>query len=257
MRKTKAIQASTYTLIFLLTTLPAQACQDSPGPTRPSVMNVPGSNLRVTLSRGVQMSGGNQLKEGVVQLLFRMAKAAGKNVEVTSGFRSCGHNARVGGVSKSQHLLGNAVDFNLPGADYNSAQLANIARRIGAGGAGVYCSPSGGRKEAGGLANYSHMDTGRRRDWNWCRNKSLAARYGGVAADINLRAGGQNTGDLHNLDLATNGYVDDNKQFNQQTVAAAQNNNDPNHDTAAWLLLAASGAALFIPFLPHGGLSGQ
>ena len=39
----------------------------------------------------------------------------GKPMIITSGFRTSAHNAKVGGVSNSQHVFGNAADVYIPG----------------------------------------------------------------------------------------------------------------------------------------------
>lgn len=38
-----------------------------------------------------------------------------KPISITSGYRSPAHNARVGGVKNSQHVLGKAADIVIPG----------------------------------------------------------------------------------------------------------------------------------------------
>ena len=39
----------------------------------------------------------------------------GKPMIITSGYRTTSHNAKVGGVSNSQHVFGNAADVYIPG----------------------------------------------------------------------------------------------------------------------------------------------
>lgn len=39
----------------------------------------------------------------------------GKPMIITSGYRTTAHNAKVGGVSNSQHVFGNAADVYIPG----------------------------------------------------------------------------------------------------------------------------------------------
>ncbi len=39
----------------------------------------------------------------------------GKPMIITSGYRTTAHNIKVGGVSNSQHVFGNAADVSIPG----------------------------------------------------------------------------------------------------------------------------------------------
>lgn len=39
----------------------------------------------------------------------------GKPLIITSGYRTTAHNIKVGGVSNSQHVFGNAADVHIPG----------------------------------------------------------------------------------------------------------------------------------------------
>ena len=57
----------------------------------------------------------NQLKKLAAQLEVIRQASGGRSLLITSGYRSPAHNAAVGGASKSQHLYGRAVDFNLAG----------------------------------------------------------------------------------------------------------------------------------------------
>jgi zinc D-Ala-D-Ala carboxypeptidase len=54
---------------------------------------------------------GGRMREAFVKKLQAMRDAAGITMKVTSGFRCMKYNAKVGGESDSQHLLGNAADI--------------------------------------------------------------------------------------------------------------------------------------------------
>ena len=58
---------------------------------------------------------------------FRDTYFAGKQITITSGWRSVENNAREGGVSNSQHLYGRAVDFKIAGV--SSAQVEATAKK--------------------------------------------------------------------------------------------------------------------------------
>ncbi|WP_299867692.1 D-Ala-D-Ala carboxypeptidase family metallohydrolase [uncultured Roseobacter sp.] len=51
----------------------------------------------------------------MIAALDRVRAAVGHSIHITSGYRDPAHNARVGGVKHSRHLLSDAVDINLRG----------------------------------------------------------------------------------------------------------------------------------------------
>ena len=69
-------------------------------------------------------------------VLDRIRDLVGKPVYILSGFRCPSHNADVGGVSDSQHLLGTAADITYDGIDVDL--LSNYAIDSGASGVGSY-----------------------------------------------------------------------------------------------------------------------
>lgn len=84
---------------------------------------------------------------------------------VLSGYRSPGHNAKVGGAKKSQHMLGRAADIHalcLPAK--RTQQVVPISPRVVA--AVVEGLQSKGKMELGGLHAYrgfTHVDIRRHR----------------------------------------------------------------------------------------------
>ena len=63
---------------------------------------------------------------------------AGRAVTITSGYRTPGHNAKVGGAEQSQHLYGLAADIVVAGME--PREVAAIARDLMPdwGGVGIY-----------------------------------------------------------------------------------------------------------------------
>ena len=59
----------------------------------------------------------------------------GKPMIITSGYRTTAHNAKVGGVSNSQHVFGNAADVYIPGVSVTD--LYNYFCDIAGNGCGI------------------------------------------------------------------------------------------------------------------------
>ncbi len=82
----------------------------------------------------------NGVDHALVEILENVREHFGKPVTITSGVRCPTHNARVGGVSNSQHVYKTAADFVVSGvaprtvANYLETLLPNT------GGIGVYSS---------------------------------------------------------------------------------------------------------------------
>ena len=74
-------------------------------------------------------------------------------IQILSGYRTPGHNAKLDGAAKqSQHLNGKAADLYIPAV--STRLLAAMSRLIGVGGVGIYPNK-----------NYVHVDTGNVRTW--------------------------------------------------------------------------------------------
>ena len=75
----------------------------------------------------------------MVKIADQIRARIGKPITVNSGLRCKIHNANVGGVSNSQHILGKAADLGCP-SGCTPAQMASIAESImgNTGGIGIY-----------------------------------------------------------------------------------------------------------------------
>lgn len=80
---------------------------------------------------------------------FRV-QVGNRPVKVLSGYRGPAHNASVGGVEHSQHLLGRAADVTVSGMTV--AEMNEAAETVGFGGIGLY--PSGRIRSQG----FVHLD---------------------------------------------------------------------------------------------------
>lgn len=100
------------------------------------------------------------LKPKLVRLLKKVKGHYGRDVIVTSGYRSAKRNRRAGGARGSRHTTCEAADIQVPGV--TKWQLAKYLRTVrGRGGVGTYCHTKS-----------VHIDIGTKRDWNWrCRRR--------------------------------------------------------------------------------------
>jgi uncharacterized protein YcbK (DUF882 family) len=84
----------------------------------------------------------------------------GKSIVITSWLRVPSHNKRIGGASKSMHLTGLAVDFNVKGVPFNKNQMARLNE-----------FHTGGLARADynkdGWADFVHIDLGDERTWTY------------------------------------------------------------------------------------------
>lgn len=95
------------------------------------------------------------LKPKLRNTLKRIEAHFGRQLVVTSGYRSRAHNRRVGGAQESRHMACEAADIKIAGVP--KWQIAEYARSMpGRGGVGTYCH-----------TDAIHVDIGPRRDWNW------------------------------------------------------------------------------------------
>jgi len=100
------------------------------------------------------------LKPKLVRLLKKVKRHYGRDVIVTSGYRSAKRNRRAGGARGSRHTTCEAADIQVPGV--TKWELAKYLRTVrGRGGVGTYCHTKS-----------VHIDIGTKRDWNWrCRRR--------------------------------------------------------------------------------------
>lgn len=82
--------------------------------------------------------------EALVILLQKIRDHFGKAITINSAYRTAAHNKKVGGSTKSQHLLGTAADIAVSGV--TPLAVAQYAESLGAGGIGLYGS-------------FTHVDT--------------------------------------------------------------------------------------------------
>lgn len=80
------------------------------------------------------LHNGADINPRLVQVLERARKIVEKPLVISSGYRCPNHNDAVGGVSNSQHTLGNAADVLFD----NPPVLAMAAEYAGADGIGIY-----------------------------------------------------------------------------------------------------------------------
>lgn len=81
-------------------------------------------------------SGLVYVNEDLMDLLQGLRDQLGVPLRITSGYRTPRHNTRVGGASRSQHMLGRAADIVVDNVD--PAELIGLAQDLGATGVGRY-----------------------------------------------------------------------------------------------------------------------
>ena len=79
-----------------------------------------------------------------LDILQKIRDYVGVGVHVNSGYRTPSHNAKVGGVPNSQHIVGTAADIRTKGA--SPLEVAQVAEILGASGIGLY-------------SDFTHVDT--------------------------------------------------------------------------------------------------
>lgn len=90
-------------------------------------------------------------EQNLINKLEALRKAAGdRSITVNCAYRCSKHNAQVGGVPNSQHLLGKAADIEVEGL--SPEKVAGLADKVGFGGIGQYDS-------------FCHVDVGPKRKW--------------------------------------------------------------------------------------------
>ena len=84
--------------------------------------------------------GRNEVNPLLLEKLDELRELIGGPIEISCAFRCPEHNAEVGGVPNSQHVLGNAADIIVP--EYENCntveQLAWYCEQAGFDGIGVY-----------------------------------------------------------------------------------------------------------------------
>lgn len=76
----------------------------------------------------------------LLEKLDELREMIGGPIEISCAYRCPEHNAEVGGVENSQHVLGNAADVQTPEYDHccTPDQLAWYAEQVGFDGIGIY-----------------------------------------------------------------------------------------------------------------------
>jgi uncharacterized protein YcbK (DUF882 family) len=100
------------------------------------------------------------LKPALVRVLKQVERHYGRNVVVTSGYRTPSRNKKARGAENSLHIYCSAADIQVE--DVSKWELASYLRAMpGRGGVGTYC-----------YTDSVHIDIGPQRDWNWrCRRR--------------------------------------------------------------------------------------
>ena len=97
----------------------------------PDVIDTPKSVVPDKLSEHFAVSefvchccgrGADKIDRRLIELLEQLRAKAGAPIHINCGYRCPKHNAEVGGVQNSQHVLGTAADITIPQIDFDAAQ---------------------------------------------------------------------------------------------------------------------------------------
>ena len=100
-----------------------------------------------------------RISDNLRTIMENVAKEYGRTLTITSAYRSPEYNAKVGGVKKSQHQSGTAVDVRMTNTSVADRQrFMEIAVKHGIQGIGAYFPSS-----SGGM--FIHCDIGGKRQW--------------------------------------------------------------------------------------------
>lgn len=86
-----------------------------------------------------RVTGECKVNPDLINALEEMRSLAGRPIRIDSGYRDPARNKEVGGVSHSQHLVGNAADIAIEGmTTYELYVLADQVEAFQHGGIGIY-----------------------------------------------------------------------------------------------------------------------
>ena len=149
MEHQKDVELSQMALVLLGYELPVHGVDGLFGPeTAEAVNKYKKDNNILSEASSLYDGGGNvriakhvnaDIDTSLQSIIDAIASEYGKPFTVVSGFRDPEHNKKVGGASKSQHILHNAVDISIPNASKeDTLRFVSIASKYGIGGIGVY-----------------------------------------------------------------------------------------------------------------------
>lgn len=113
-----------------------------------------------------------KIDEQLVTYLQQIRDHFGKPVTINSGYRCATHNKRVGGVTRSRHMKGQAADIGVK--DIPPAEVAKYAESIGIKGVGLYETDQDGY--------FVHIDTRTNKSFWYGQAQKYRSTFGGATA---------------------------------------------------------------------------
>ncbi len=143
------------------------SCVDEPGDNRtnPAPLDKEGRKAHISGSARHPEEVRTTLLRGPLKKIAELCGLhSGQKLVVNSGFRDCSGNTRVGGKTKSRHLVAKAADIRFcPGK--TCAQMEQILKQAGCQGIGLY-------------PTFVQCDIGGNRHWGSCGGgRKHSARY--------------------------------------------------------------------------------
>lgn len=111
-----------------------------------------------------------KVDEKLVEILQKIRDHFGKSVHISSAYRCETHNKKVGGASRSKHVLGQAADIKVTGV--KPAEVAKYAESIGVLGIGLYETDKDG--------HFVHVDTRTTKAYWYGQKQEKRTTFGGA-----------------------------------------------------------------------------
>lgn len=122
------------------------------------------------LCKGSGCCSSGKIDDQLVEILQKIRDHFGKPVHISSGYRCPTWNKKVGGVTGSYHLYGQAADIGVEGV--SPAEVAKYAESIGVLGIGLYETDKDG--------HFVHVDTRTKKAFWYGQNEQYRSTFGGA-----------------------------------------------------------------------------
>jgi hypothetical protein len=135
-----------------------------------------GKEMPIVLTRRRDPANIEKVDPVVIDRFKQVQNALGISIPINSGHRDPGHNKRVGGANRSQHIEGKAIDLDVSNmSKAERLRVIKTASALGFTGIGVY-------------ENSLHLDMGGRRAWGPSYRKESVPEWARDAINAHMQA---------------------------------------------------------------------